>query len=104
MARHPWLAFASTRLLLIVTGYIVLTVFPAHPVESWQGIVFPGPNWIDGGVRWGAMRYEAIVNNQLRLLPSGHSAANFLPLYSFVSWIVALPIRLLLDHERAFYI
>jgi hypothetical protein len=50
------------------------------------------------------MWYEAIVNNQPRFLPAGHSTANFFPLYSFVSWIVALPIRLLLDHERAFHI
>lgn len=98
------MAFASTRLLLIVTGYVVLTLFPAHPVESWQGIVFPGINWIDGWVRWDAMWYEAIVNNQPRFLPSGHSTANFFPLYSFVSWIVGQPLRLFLDHERAFYI
>jgi len=104
MALHSWLAFASTRFLLLVTGYLVLTVFPVHPVESWQGIVFPGNNWIDGWVRWDSMWYEAIVNNQPRFLPSGYSTANFFPLYSFVSWIVALPIRLLLDHERAFYI
>ena len=98
------MAFASTRLLLIVTGYLVLTMFPAHPVESWQGIVFPDNNWIDGWVRWDSMWYEAIVNSQPRFLPAGHSTANFFPLYSFVSWIVALPIRLWLDHERAFYI
>jgi hypothetical protein len=50
------------------------------------------------------MWYEAIVNHQPRFLPSGYSTANFFPLYSFVSWMVALPIRLLLDPERAFYI
>jgi hypothetical protein len=102
--REAWTAFASTRLLLVVTGYLALTMFPAHPVESWQGIVFPDNNWIDGWVRWDSMWYEAIVNDQPRFLPSGHSTANFFPLYSFVSWIVALPIRLWLDHERAFYI
>ena len=102
--RQPWIAFASTRLLLIVTGYVALTMFPAHPVESWQGIVFPGNNWIDGWVRWDSMWYEAIVNDRPRFLPSGHSTANFFPLYSFLSWIVALPIRLVLDHERAFYL
>ena len=104
MSRHVWWAFTSSRLALIAIGYTVLTVFPAHPVESWQGIVFPGNNWIDGWVRWDSMWYEAIVDNQPRFLPSGHSTANFFPLYSFVSWIVALPIRLFLDHERAFYI
>lgn len=104
MPRHVWWAFASSRFALVAIGYVVLTVFPAHPVESWQGIVFPGNNWIDGWVRWDSMWYEAIVNDQPRFLPSGHSTANFFPLYSFVSWIVALPIRLFLDHERAFYI
>ena len=102
--RQPWVAFASTRVLLILTGYLVLTLYPAHPVESWQGMVFPGNNWIDGWVRWDSMWYEAIVNNQPRFLPAGHSTANFFPLYSFVSWMVALPIRLRLDHERAFYV
>ena len=78
MARQVWLAFASTRLLLIVTGYLVLTMFPAHPVESWQGIVFPGNNWIDGWVRWDSMWYEAIVNNQPRFLPVGPLDREFL--------------------------
>jgi hypothetical protein len=102
--REVWTAFASTRVVLIVTGYLVLTVFPANPVEPWQGIVFPDHKWVDGWVRWDSMWYEAIVNNQPRFLPSGYSTANFFPLYSFVSWIVALPVRLWLDHERAFYI
>src|SRR5918994_2185562 len=104
MARQVWLAFVSTRLLLIVTGYLVLTMFPANPVESWQGIVFPGNKWIDGWVRWDSMWYEAIVNNTPRFLPSGHSSANFFPLYSWVSWVVSLPLRAMLDHERAFYV
>jgi hypothetical protein len=98
-----WAAFVSTRLLLVLTGFAVLTAFPPHPVESWQGIVFPHNNWIDGWVRWDSMWYEAIVNSQPRFLPSGHSTANFFPLYSFASWMVALPLRLWLDHERAFY-
>lgn len=99
-----WLAFSSTRLLLIVIGYVVLTLFPANPVESWQGIVFPHNNWIDGWVRWDSMWYEAIVNPNPRFLPSGHSSANFFPLYSWVSWLVSLPLRALLDRERAFYV
>ena len=104
MTRQAWLAFASTRALLIVLGFIVLTAFPPHPVESWQGIVFPDNKLIDGWVRWDSMWYEAIVNEQPRFLPAGHSSANFFPLYSWVSWLVGLPLRVLLDHERAFYI
>ena len=104
MRRHAWLAFASTRVALIVLGYFVLTAFPPNPVESWQGIVFPDNKWIDGWVRWDSMWYEAIVNNTPRFLPSGHSSANFFPLYSWASWLVSLPLRVMLDHERAFYV
>jgi hypothetical protein len=101
---HSSLAFASTRLLLFAVGFLVLTLFPANPVESWQGIVFPGNNLIDGFVRWDSMWYEAIVNPNPRFLPSGHSSANFFPLYSWVSWVVSLPLRAMLDHEKAFYV
>jgi hypothetical protein len=104
MPRHVWWAFGSTRLALIAIGYLVLTLFPANPVESWQGIVFPGNNWIDGLVRWDSMWYEAIVNPQPRFLPTGHSSANFFPLYSWLSWIVSLPLRTVLDAEKAFYV
>ena len=100
---HAWWAFVSTRLALIAIGYLVLTLFPANPVESWQGIVFPGNNLIDGFVRWDSMWYEAIVNPNPRFLPSGHSSANFFPFYSWVTWVVSLPLRALLDHEKAFY-
>lgn len=104
MPRHVWWAFGSTRLALIAIGYIVLTAFPANPVESWQGIVFPRHNWIDGFVRWDSMWYEAIVNPNPRFLPAGHSSANFFPFYSWVSWLVSLPFRAILDAERAFYV
>ncbi len=103
MTRALTMAFGSTRLLLLGIGYAVLTVFPANPVESWQGIVFPHNNWIDGWVRWDSMWYEAIVNPNPRFLPAGHSTANFFPLYSWVSWLVSLPLRVMLDAERAFY-
>ena len=103
MTRHAWLAFASSRLALIVLGYVVLTAFPPNPVESWQGIVFPDNAWIDGWVRWDSMWYEAIVNPNPRFLPTGHSSANFFPLYSWLSWLAGLPLRAVLDHERAFY-
>jgi hypothetical protein len=104
MPRHVWWAFLSTRLALVAIGYAVLTAFPANPVESWQGIVFPDQKWIDGFVRWDSMWYEAIVNPAPRFLPAGHSSANFFPFYSWVSWMVSLPLRAFLDHERAFYI
>lgn len=104
MRRQAWIAFASTRAALIVLGYAVLTAFPPHPVESWQGIVFPDNKWIDGFVRWDSMWYEAIVNNTPRFLPAGHSSANFFPLYSWISWLAGLPLRAILDHEGAFYV
>jgi hypothetical protein len=98
------LAFLSTRVMLVAIGYLVLTMYPANPVESWQGIVFPHHNVIDGFVRWDSMWYEAIVNPNPRFLPAGHSSANFFPFYSWVSWLASLPLRAMLDHERAFYV
>ena len=82
------IAFASSRLALIVTGYLALTLFPAHPVESWQGLAFPGNNWIDGWVRWDSFWYESIVDPHPRFVPEYLSNANFFPFYSWVSWIV----------------
>ena len=101
------IAFASSRLALIVTGYLCLTFFPAHPVESWQGLSFPGNNWIDGWVRWDSFWYESIVNPHPRFMPEYLSNANFFPFYSWVSWLVSLPLRAFLDlgarvlHRRA---
>jgi hypothetical protein len=99
--RH--LAFAVTRLALIVTGYVALTLFPAHPVESWMGLAFPGHNWIDGWIRWDSFWYESIVDAQQRYLPSQMSNANFFPFYSWLSWIASLPFRGFLDREHAFF-
>ncbi len=98
------IAFASSRLALIVTGYLALTLFPAHPVESWQGLAFPGNNWIDGWVRWDSFWYESIVDPHPRFIPAYLSNANFFPFYSWVSWMVALPFRAFLDLEHAFFI
>jgi hypothetical protein len=98
------IAFATSRLALIVTGYLCLTFFPAHPVESWQGLAFPGNNWIDGWVRWDSFWYESIVDPHPRFIPAYLSNANFFPFYSWVSWIAALPFRAFLDLEHAFYI
>jgi hypothetical protein len=103
-SRHSVLAFAGTRAVLIVTGYLVLTLFPAHPVESWQGLSFPDHNWIDGWVRWDSFWYESIVNPHPRFLPSYLSNANFFPFYAWVAWVAALPLRAFLDLEHAFFI
>lgn len=94
----------TTRVALVVTGYLALTLFPAHPVESWQGVAFPGHNWIDGWVRWDSFWYESIVDQHPRFVPEYLSNANFFPFYSWVSWVVSLPIRALVDAEHAFYI
>jgi Mannosyltransferase (PIG-V) len=102
--RQRHIAFLVTRALLVVTGYLALTLFPAHPVESWQGLSFPGNNWIDGWVRWDSFWYESIVDPNPRFVPEYLSNANFFPFYSWVSWIVALPLRPFLDLEHAFFI
>ena len=102
VARHA--AFISTRLALLVTGYAALTLFPAHPVESWMGLSFPDHNWIDGWVRWDSFWYESIVDAHPRFVPTYLSNANFFPFYAWVSWLAALPFRLWLDREHAFFI
>ena len=56
-SRH--VAFLTTRLALIATGYLALTWFPAHPVESWMGLSFPattGSTAGCGGIRSGTSR------------------------------------------------
>jgi hypothetical protein len=102
--RPFWAAFVSTRLLLVLTGFAVLTLFPPHPVESWQGLAFPRNNWIDGWVRWDSFWYESIVDSHPRFVPEYLSNANFFPFYSWVSWVIALPLRAFLDLEHAFYV
>lgn len=97
------LAVVLSRAVLILTGYAALTLFPAHPVESWQGLSFPHNNWIDGWVRWDSFWYESIIDLSPRYVPSYLSNANFLPFYSAVSWIVALPFRAFLELEQAFF-
>ena len=103
MPRHTAIAFASTRIALILTGYAALTLFPVHPVESWMGLSFPDHNWIDGFVRWDSFWYQAIVDPNPRFLPVGYSHANFFPFYAWVSWAVAQPFRLVFDFEHAFF-
>lgn len=99
-----WLAFASTRLALVVVGAMALTLYPAHPVESWMGLSFPGNHWIDGWVRWDSFWYESIVDPHPRFVPPGLSNANFFPFYAWVSWLAALPLRSVFDLEHAFFI
>lgn len=100
-SRH--LAFASTRIALIVTGFAALTMFPVHPVESWMGLAFPNHHLIDGWVRWDSFWYESIIDPDPRFVPPGLSNANFFPFYSWVSWIASMPFRLFFDLEHAFY-
>ena len=69
-----------------------------------MGLAFPGNNWIDGWVRWDSFWYESIVDPHPRFVPEYLSNANFFPFYSWVSWMVALPLRAFLDLEHAFYI
>lgn len=99
-----YLAIASTRLALVVTGFAALTMYPVHPVESWMGLAFPDHNLIDGWVRWDSFWYESIVDPNARFVPPGMSNANFFPFYSFVSWIIAQPFRVAFDLEHAFYV
>src|SRR6185503_11441033 len=53
---------------------------------------------------WDSFWYESIVDPHPRFVPAYLSNANFFPFYSWVSWLVALPLRTFLDLEHAFYI
>ena len=97
-------AFASSRLLLLVACYICLTLFPVHPILDWQVQIFPNLPWLDGFVRWDSMWYESIIDSSATLLPPNHSNANFFPMYSAIAWVAALPFRLWLDLPRSFYV
>lgn len=98
------LPFTASRVLLVVACYFCLTLFPVHPILDWQVQIFPGQPWIDGFVRWDAMWYESIIDSTATLLPPNHSNANFFPLYSGVTWLGSLPLRLWLDVPKAFYV
>jgi hypothetical protein len=100
----PVWAFASSRMMLLVTAYITLTQFPVHTLEPWMAQVFPENNWVDGWVRWDAFWYEAIVDGTNPFLPQGHSSANFFPFYAWAAWIVALPLQPFLEYAKAFYV
>jgi hypothetical protein len=65
--------------------------------------VFADNNWVDGWVRWDSMWYESLVDSGTRLLPQNFSGANFFPFYSWISWVVSLPLRALLPMQSAFY-
>jgi len=99
-----WLTpFLVTRSALIATGYAALTLFPAHPVESWMGLSFPDHPAIDGWIRWDSFWYESIVDPHPRFVPAYLSNANFFPFYAWTSWVAALPFRAFLDLEHAFF-
>jgi hypothetical protein len=102
--KAPVLAFASSRVLLVVTAYLALTLFPVHTIEPWMTQIFPDNNWIDGWVRWDAFWYEAIVDSTTRFLPQDHSSANFFPFYGWASWVVSLPFQPLVEYAKAFYL
>ena len=85
-----------------VACYICLQRFPAHTILDWQTDLFPGHDWINGWFRWDSFWYLAIADRSTDLVPAGYSAANFFPLYSWVSLVVSLPLRVGLAAPQAF--
>jgi len=103
-ASPPVAAFATTRVVLFIVSYLCLRWFPTHTLLFWQADALPGNNWLNGWLRWDAMWYESIVDAGARLLPPEHSNANFFPLYAWISWLCARPLRLFLEPTTAFYV
>ena len=85
-----------------VACYICLRQFPAHTILDWQTDLFPGHDWINGWFRWDSFWYLAIADRSTAVVPAGYSAANFFPLYSWVSLLVSLPLRVGLAAPQAF--
>jgi hypothetical protein len=85
-----------------VACYICLARFPANTILYWQTDLFPGHDWINGWFRWDSFWYLAIADRSTAAVPAGYSAANFFPLYSWVSLLVSLPLRLWLAPPQAF--
>jgi hypothetical protein len=85
-----------------VACYICLQRFPAHTILDWQTDLFPGHDWINGWFRWDSFWYLAIVDRSTAAVPAGYSAANFFPLYAWLSLLVSLPLRVGLAAPQAF--
>jgi hypothetical protein len=100
----PVAAFLATRALLVVFVALCLKLFPTHTILDWQVDAFPGNVWLNGWLRWDAMWYEALVDGAAHALPPQHSSANFFPLYAWTGWVAALPWRLWLPYDRAFFV
>jgi hypothetical protein len=100
--RAAILAFATSRIALGVACYICLQRFPAHTILDWQTDLFPGHDWINGWFRWDSFWYLAIADPSMAMVPAGYSAANFFPLYSWVSLLVSMPLRIGLAAPQAF--
>jgi hypothetical protein len=100
--RSAILAFATTRLVLAVACFICLERFPTHTILDWQTDLFPGRDWINGWFRWDSFWYLAIADRTTQAVPPDLSAANFFPLYSWVSLLVSLPFRPILATDQAF--
>ena len=100
--RSAILAFATTRLVLAVACFICLERFPTNTILAWQTDLFPGHDWINGWFRWDSFWYLAIADRTTQAVPPDLSAANFFPLYSWVSLAVSLPFRAVLASDQAF--
>lgn len=100
--RSAILAFATTRLILAVACFICLDRFPTNTILAWQTDLFPGHDWINGWFRWDSFWYLAIADRTTQAVPPDLSAANFFPLYSWVSLAVSLPLRAAMTPAHAF--
>lgn len=88
--------------MLAVACFICLDRFPTNTILAWQTDLFPGHDWINGWFRWDSFWYLAIADRSTTAVPPDLSAANFFPLYSWVSLAVSLPLRAAMTPAHAF--
>jgi hypothetical protein len=92
-----------SRLGLVMMAWLGLVWGPLVMRPGlWRA--FPDQRWLDGWARWDSGWYWTIADHGYRFQPPAPSNVNFFPLYPLLSWLVGLPLRLLLSAEHAFYL
>ncbi|MBS2031440.1 MAG: hypothetical protein JST54_26300 [Deltaproteobacteria bacterium] len=111
--RKAALPFLVSRILVWAVAFIGLEIWPAlnspigvRPLRSPGYIVRAFPDFlpIDGLIRCDSAWYWSIVDPGYFLHRGAQSNIAFFPLYSYLSALMALPWRLVLAPDRAFYV
>jgi hypothetical protein len=110
---HPFDAYLASRVLMIVAcalgrGLIPHPTFvgamPLRPAAAEPFIALPSIPALDGWARWDSAWYRAIALEGYGVSLGDQTAVAFFPLFPIIAGLVALPLRLLLSADEAFYL